>query len=122
MWKHRADVSSHHNALSALVCLTRFVLVFVQDGVSINFTRASPAELNYFKAGPVHGIFAGHGGHVFTTINSTNPRSCKNKVAKSPSFTICEGEHVAKMCTNRVDGASGTCEREISRRLVATRE
>ena len=58
MWKHRADVSSHHNALSALVCLTRFVLVFVQHGVSTNFTRASPAELNYFKAGPVHGIFA----------------------------------------------------------------
>ena len=31
----------------------RFVLVFVQHGVSTNFTRASPAELNYFKAGPV---------------------------------------------------------------------
>ena len=39
--------------------LTRFVLVFVQHGVSTNVTRASPAELNYFKAGPVHGKFAG---------------------------------------------------------------
>ena len=58
MWKHRTDVSSHHSALSALVCLTRFVLVLVQHGVSTNFTRASPAELNYFEAGPVHGIFA----------------------------------------------------------------
>ena len=58
MRKRRAHVSSHHNELSALVCLTRFVLVFVQHGVSTKFTRASPAELNYFKAGPVHGKFA----------------------------------------------------------------
>ena len=58
MWKRRTDVSSHHKALSALLCLTRFVLVFVQHGVSTNFTRPSPAELNYFKAGPVHGTFA----------------------------------------------------------------
>ena len=58
MWKRRSDVSSHHNALSALVCLTRFVLVFVQHGVSTNFTRAPPAEVNYFKIGPVHGKIA----------------------------------------------------------------
>ena len=71
MWKHRADVSSHHNALSALVCLTRFVLVFVQHGVSTNFTRASPAELNYFKAGPVHGIFSQVPSAAAVLVNST---------------------------------------------------
>ena len=48
MWKRRADVS-HHYALSAVVCLTRFVLVFVQHGVSTNFMRASPAELFFLK-------------------------------------------------------------------------
>ena len=77
MWKHRADVSSHHNALSALVCLTRFVLVFVQHGVSTKFTRASPAELNYFKAGPVHGIFAprvNRNMRIFLTKRYTPPR------------------------------------------------
>ena len=53
----QSSVSSHHKALSALVCLTRFVLVFVQHGVSTIFPRVSPPELTYFKAGPVHGKF-----------------------------------------------------------------
>ena len=52
MWKRREDASWHHNALSALVCLTMFVLVFVQHGVSTHFTRGSPAELYIFLSWP----------------------------------------------------------------------
>ena len=59
------------------------VLVFVQHGVSTNFTRASPAELNYFKAGPVHGIFAISNSEG-QTAGGTRERQQRRALATAP--------------------------------------
>ena len=54
---------------------------------------------------------------------SANPRSCKKKVAVSPSLTVRGGQyHYTKMCNNRINGASGICEGDNFHRLVSTRD
>ena len=82
---------------SVLVCLTRFVLVFVQHGVSTNFTRASPAELNYFKAGPVHGIFARSGAVR------------RSRFGSQQQLLLCNSlRYTCTECRVRADGSSLT--------------
>ena len=61
----------------------------------------------------------GRWGHVFPTI--ANPRSFKYFLAMSPSFTVRWGQYHTKMCTIRIDDASGICEGENFRPLVSTK-